>query len=138
MSRDGLRFNPPPDWPQPPEGWTPPAGWTPDPAWPDPPDGWNLWLPADAETEPRAPEESIVEASPPASSNAASEDESDAATSQRLAVLESENAALRAQLDDAVGSTEELIVLDDERVLQSVGIYRYPIVTYPFEQGRNH
>lgn len=42
-----MRFNAPPNWPQPPEGWTPPAGWQPDPAWgPAPPD-WQFWISAD-------------------------------------------------------------------------------------------
>ena len=42
----------------------------------------------------------------------------------RMALLEAENAALRAQLDAAV-SASDVVVLDDERVLQDVGIYRY-------------
>jgi hypothetical protein len=37
-----LRFNPPPNWPQPPAGWVPPAGWRPDPSWPALPFGWQL------------------------------------------------------------------------------------------------
>ena len=41
-----------------------------------------------------------------------------------MALLEAENAALRAQLD-AVASASDVVVLDDERVLQEVGIYRY-------------
>lgn len=40
----GLRFNPPPNWPQPPAGWTPPPGWQPDPAWGPAPVGWSLWI----------------------------------------------------------------------------------------------
>ena len=39
-----MRFNSPPNWPQPPEGWTPPSGWKPDPSWPKPPAGWPLWV----------------------------------------------------------------------------------------------
>jgi hypothetical protein len=42
----------------------------------------------------------------------------------RVALLEAENAALRAQLDDAT-SGGDTVVLDDERILQDVGIYRY-------------
>lgn len=42
-----MRFNPPPNWPQPPEGWTPPPGWQPDPSWPQPPWGWPLWVDED-------------------------------------------------------------------------------------------
>jgi hypothetical protein len=43
----------------------------------------------------------------------------------RLALLESENAALRAQLESDGDDPESVILLDDELVLQSVGIYRY-------------
>lgn len=39
-----MRYNPPPNWPQPPAGWTPPTGWQPDPSWSPPPPGWQLWL----------------------------------------------------------------------------------------------
>ncbi|EIC06388.1 helicase A859L containing protein [Microbacterium laevaniformans OR221] len=111
-----LSFNPPPGWPKPPVGWVPPAGWSPDPSWPDPPEGWQLWLPN---------EEDPVEASEPsthvdalaASSLQAPNDNA------RIAYLEAENAALRAKLE-AIG-TDEYVVLDDARVLQEVGIYRY-------------
>lgn len=39
-----MRFNPPPNWPQPPAGWQPPQGWKPDPAWGPAPEGWQLWV----------------------------------------------------------------------------------------------
>jgi len=42
-----MRFNPPPNWPQPPAGWSPPADWKPDPSWPQPPFGWALWIAED-------------------------------------------------------------------------------------------
>lgn len=118
----GLRFNPPPGWPQPPEGWTPPKGWTPDPAWPDPPPGWVLWLGDDADGPGDADVPLPVEADDPGSA-----DHEPAVgprgLAQRLALLEAENAALRERLE--AGGAAEVIVLDDERVLQEVGIYRY-------------
>jgi len=43
---------------------------------------------------------------------------------KRLQLLEAENAALREQLS-ATGSSGEVVDLDDERILQEVGIYRY-------------
>lgn len=43
---------------------------------------------------------------------------------QRIAILEAENDALRARLD-AASATSDVVVLDDERILQEVGIYRY-------------
>ncbi len=112
---EAPRFNPPPGWPKPPEGWVPPAGWTPDPSWPDPPPGWQLWLvgeEADLTTIPQ-----------PETSPAAPEPALD--LERELAVLRSENQALRAQRTSAADEFGELVVLDDERVLQSVGIYRY-------------
>ncbi len=39
-----MRFNPPPNWPQPPAGWTPPPDWEPDPTWGPAPEGWQFWL----------------------------------------------------------------------------------------------
>lgn len=39
-----MRFNPPPNWPEPPKGWAPPPGWQPDPAWGPAPEGWQLWV----------------------------------------------------------------------------------------------
>ena len=44
---------------------------------------------------------------------------------QRIALLEAENAALRARLESLGTDPDNVIVLDDERVLQDVGIYRY-------------
>jgi hypothetical protein len=107
-----LVFNPPPGWPKPPGGWVPPKGWSPDPSWPDPPEGWQLWV-ASGSTQsdtqqPHQPAENVgvaVAADPDAT----------------VARLEAENAALRVELDAA----NEFVVLDDERVLQEVGIYRY-------------
>lgn len=42
-----MKFNPPPNWPEPPAGWTPPPDWEPDPSWPQPPVGWQLWVDED-------------------------------------------------------------------------------------------
>lgn len=127
MTDDRLVFNPAPGWPKPPDGWAPPKGWSPDPAWPDPPPGWRLWLPADLSTD----EVSIQEGSDPARGSLPSPAGATIAgtslptdADRRVALLEAENAALRAQLD-ASSSATDVIVLDDERVLQDVGIYRY-------------
>jgi hypothetical protein len=127
-----LVFNPPPGWPQPPPGWVPPAGWTPDPAWPPTPEGWQLWVPAtDREDTASGPADKTAPPTPadrnppptvppPPNATGSSGDE----TAARLAILESENAALRAQLT-AADDEDTYVVLDDDRVLQQVGIYRY-------------
>ena len=125
--RSRLIFNPPPGWPKPPDGWTPPKGWAPDPSWPEPPPGWQLWIEegdgADGghfdggpDTRPRGPAQQPVN-----DSGAVTPTNVD----HRVALLEAENAALRARLELAGTDANEVVLLDDERVLQEVGIYRY-------------
>lgn len=109
-----VTFNPPPGWPTPPPGWRPPAGWTPDSAWPEPPAGWQLWLPDDA--APADEDHRPGDAEPTVPVSDSSED-------ARRAYLEAENAELRSQLTASAG--DQPIELDDARVLQAVGIYRY-------------
>lgn len=111
-----MRFNPPPEWPQPPAGWRPPVGWAPDPEWPAPPDGWRLWLPAVGESTDDATTSPIA-VSHPTEAGAV-------ADSVRVELLQAENALLRQQLSDLTQG-EPSIELDDARVLQEVGIYRY-------------
>lgn len=120
---DDLVFNPPPGWPAPPPGWKPPAGWTPDPSWPEPPSGWRLWLPG-GQPEP-APERSAV-ADEPAPTPAAASPRGgvEAELRARIAVLEAEINARRAR-SASVDGDDDYVILDDDRVLQSVGIYRY-------------
>lgn len=138
MSAGSPVFNPPPGWPKPPTGWIPPAGWTPDPSWPDPPAGWQLWVTAEVTAE--ASGESSVDQSTPARTRAeakaaatahdaheaGSDEQPDrlASSTGRIAYLEAENASLRAQIE-AAGSDDNYVELDDARVLQDVGIYRY-------------
>ena len=123
MTRKRPIFNPPPGWPKPPAGWVPPKGWTPDPAWPAPPPGWQLWINQEnssSDLRSGNPGESAVSpllpAEPPASARNAD---------ARIALLEAENAALRARLDTVDADADAVIELNDERVLQNVGIYRY-------------
>jgi len=122
-----LVFNPPPGWPKPPENWRPPSGWTPDPKWPEPPDGWQLWLPSDTEgTEQQVVDgERLVQSSTSVQSDEIAPEPMMGDTASHLALLKAENTALRARLDSRGEDIDELVVLDDERVLQSVGIYRY-------------
>ena len=114
-----LRFNPPPGWPQPPPGWVPPRGWTPDPNWPPPPAGWNLWLDdglaeSTQELQPVS-EESAV---PP------SLDESPV-NMDRISILEAENRELKRRIDAMLVSTGSEVVVNDDAILQEVGVYRY-------------
>ena len=115
-----MIFNPPPGWPKPPTGWRPPASWTPDPSWPPAPSGWALWIDPNEGREAEAP----AAAAPTTVNTPQTPDTvTDAGTSARIQELERENAALRQKL--AIGHTDDLVELDDARVLQSVGIYRF-------------
>ncbi len=117
------RFNPPPNWPTPPPGWQPPTDWRPDPNWPEPPYGWQLWI---AENGPAGQIESTTPptgygAPQPASIAETRGQENNAGADtlrQRVLELEAELASLRS-------FAEGVIDLDDARVLQEVGIYRY-------------
>ena len=121
---DDVRFNPPPGWPKPPKGWRPPAGWTPDPSWPDPPEGWLLWLARGVGTEPE-PVVS-VQLSPHEQPTGKAHDPTNSLSLEaRIALLEAENAALRTSLGARGNDADKVVELDDEKVLQSVGIYRY-------------
>jgi len=125
--RNRLIFNPPPGWPKPPSGWTPPKGWTPDPSWPEPPPGWQLWIAegdgADGGHPHGGPDARLLgRAQQPTRDPGAAPPTN---VDQRIAFLEAENAALRARLAVAGTDANDVVLLDDERVLQEVGIYRY-------------
>ena len=133
-----LVFNPPPGWPKPPKGWNPPKGWTPDPSWPEPPPGWQLWVS-------EAPEGRLPDGGPDASlpgpaprPTTGSEGVTRTNADQRIALLEAENTALRARLEAVGTDANETVQLDDERVLQDVGIYRYhhPLENAPAYKSR--
>lgn len=129
-----MRFNSPPGWPQPPAGWTPPPDWEPNPAWPPMPQGWRLWLhdeeaSADAasQTSDSASEQVPVQADtstpgephPEPGTPALDQSSGPTDTSALLRrIADLENALTRS------GGTE-LVELNDQQVLQDVGIYRY-------------
>lgn len=110
-----LRFNPPPGWPKPPAGWIPPKGWTPDPSWPPIPDGWKLWVASDAPTDPSRPVDAEPAKAPPTTPP----------PDGIVEALKSEIAALRAMLASGREDADSPVLLNDEQMLQRVGIYRY-------------
>lgn len=121
---NSLTFNPPPGWPKPPAGWKPPRGWTPDPSWPTPPPGWELWISDDPAAVDTVRGDMLKP--PPADQPANVETEVTAkSVDQRIAILETENAALRTRLESLGTDADNIVTLDDERVLQNVGMYRY-------------
>lgn len=123
--RGSLVFNPPPGWPKPPAGWVPPKGWQPDPAWPAPPLGWQLWIP-DGTPEVDNTLGAIFQiASVAQPSLVRSAADPTIGVDQRIDLLQAENAALRARLASLGMDPTSVVILDDERVLQEVGIYRY-------------
>lgn len=112
-----IRFNPPPGWPKPPVGWVPPKGWKPDPSWPPAPPGWQLWIDKEASQNPMPPSDAttlVTEPLPVVGD-----------TASQIALIQAENAALRARLEALKIKPQEVALLDDERVLQEVGLYRY-------------
>jgi hypothetical protein len=113
-----MRFNPPPNWPKPPAGWSPPPGWAPDSAWPSPPDGWHLWLPDEDTAAPEA-------AAPRTPAAAPAPVRAPAVPQPDTAGLLARIAELEAQLGTAGRDSPDVIELNDQRVLQDVGIYRY-------------
>lgn len=124
---DGFVFNPPPGWPPPPPGWTPPKGWKPDPSWPPVPPGWPLWIP-ESSTDP-VPSPAQDATAPPPEPPATMTAPQISSTDDELRTLRVTIADLQAQLllaqTRASSTCQGLVDLDDERVLQEVGIYRY-------------
>lgn len=140
-----ARYNVPPGWPAPPPGWTPPEGWQPDPSWPPAPPDWIFWVDDEADgagaSEPTAdalpPEDHPRPSTPPPreSAPAAAPPPTSVTDARVKQVRETDEESLRqrvadleAQLRKKAESTEQsngVIELDDERVLQEVGIYRY-------------
>ena len=136
---NGYVFNAPPGWKVPPGNWVPPDGWTPDPSWPPAPAGWVFWIaapqpvslpapppaPTVASTQPPDHNDGAAPAAQPEVSQLASDVEPELEPlRQRVADLEAE---LNRLLSERAASTpgSDIVDLDDERVLQEVGIYRY-------------
>ncbi|WP_308196795.1 DUF4041 domain-containing protein [Arthrobacter bambusae] len=128
MSPDRLRFNPAPGWPPARAGWTPPAGWRPPSSWPPPPTGWQLWIPDgedEAVDEPTGmPDPDCAELAQETTQAGALGSGGETSTG-RIEALEAENARLRRLLEDASAASEADVQLDDQKVLQEVGVYRY-------------
>ena len=130
MTDDDLVFNPAPGWPKPPANWKPPKGWTPDPSWPEPPPDWQLWVSAvssggeqgSTEAMDRTADTSAELDKITTDTETILPDKTDA--EKRVSFLEAEVARLRAQLQ-RFAATGDLVALNDEQVLQDVGIYRY-------------
>ena len=145
MTSGGRRLNPPPGWPPVPAGWQPPAGWTPPADWPPVPEGWSLWTDGGEPTtgatagvtvpDGPGPDLAVVGSDEPGQSDspplAATPEEAD--TASVATRLEEENTSLRRRLvlaeqearDAESAQPASTIELNDEQVLQEVGIYRY-------------
>lgn len=131
---DDIVFNPPPGWPTPPPGWKPPHGWSPDPEWPSPPEGWELWIRPEGTTAQDPEPDSISTAddeAPFPSVEATKDDEEETIGDWRpqAAPIADATVSSEEELSDLHAAIErarqELAELNDERVLQEVGIYRY-------------
>lgn len=135
----GLVFNPPPGLPAPPKGWRPPASWAPDPAWPPPPPGWQLWISEDQGASNESSDDAADAHVGTQSSEAIGQTGSETVGDQlpprpssppasvpdlqaELEALGAENLRLKQQLHSRAS---DLVELNDQEVLQDVGIYRY-------------
>ena len=121
------RFNPAPGWPKVPAEWKPPAGWTPPAEWGEAPPGWEVWI---TEEIPQQVESDVarVDATPPtpaAERSWLTPPPKVESFSQRLARLEAENVDLRQHVQQIQSAPGGVIQLDDQKVLQEVGVYRY-------------
>jgi Domain of unknown function (DUF4041)/Meiotically up-regulated gene 113 len=148
MTTRGHAFNAPPGWLMstggwvPPDGWNPPNGWTPNPSWPPAPAGWVFWIravsassavasqpalsrqPSGSPAQARARRASLAPANSQDSTALANDGETGCNELRaRIAELEGEVNLLRSTAARSVES--DVVDLDDERVLQEVGIYRY-------------
>lgn len=129
MSDESV-FNPPPGWPTPPPGWKPPHGWSPDPSWPPAPTGWELWI--HPEGTPVSDPEKLPSDTAMETVSSVADSSSDSkptvswqARSEVGAGSDSSESELAALQDAIAEARQELAELNDERVLQEVGIYRY-------------
>ncbi len=137
-------FNPPPNWPRPPDGWTPPSGWKPDPSWPPPPDGWKLWTTPDADTaaaptdlqdatdSPPGPAPLAPPPAAPRTSHTGNDQRDPEVLAEEVRRLQAEVESLR---EHAAQGGDDLVDLDDERILQEVGIYNYH---HPLEDAEQY
>lgn len=127
-----YKFNPPPGWPKPPDDWVPPKDWMPDPSWPSAPEGWELWL----LDEPASGTESTV--NPEVESNPNNAKQSESKLPDDLIpdiVLWDEKDEEASQVTEQIAEARDFIQLDDEIVLQEVGIYRYH---HPLENAEGY
>ena len=136
-----VKYNAPPDWPQPPAGWVPPQDWRPNPSWPPPPPGWQLWVDDSMETA-----ETAVVVRSKAAADEVTPERNEAVSVPvpvdtdgqvpillaRIAQLEKELATCRAA---AHTGGDALVELDDRHVLQDVGVYRYH---HPLENAASY
>ena len=129
-----MIFNPPPGWPKPPAGWKPPIGWTPDPSWPSPPEGWQLWISSE-ESAAETPLSSGSQADETREPDAGATDSVQTSSSALISFLEAENSLLKQRLAGLESNADTVVELDDSRILQEVGIYRYH---HPLEDAASY
>ncbi len=135
MTGAAWKFNTPPGWPVPPDGWQPPPGWRPDPSWPAAPADWNFWIqdtPPISNGTPAPASEFPASRDPEIDDVAMVQQKLDDCRSQlfqrerEIQSLQGEVASLEGQLRNVLRApASDVVDLDDERVLQEVGIYRY-------------
>lgn len=132
-------YQAPPGWLVPRHGWEPPDGWQPDPSWPAAPTGWQFWrLTTSVVQQPGA---ALPSPQPTAPGTSAVTDPTEQTSLwKELESITAQLAASRREIDtlkahEAQRRDDEparplpppvdVVDLDDQRVLQDVGIYMY-------------
>jgi uncharacterized protein DUF4041/Meiotically Up-regulated Gene 113 (MUG113) protein len=124
VEEKSYKFNPPPGWPTPPDGWVPPKGWKPPDEWSPLPEGWELWVSSEQEGKNSA--EVIPKDPSKVDEKRGGEAEADSHhLIGKLRRLEAENQLLKDLIKGRGDAEPDLIVLEDEAVLQEIGLYKY-------------
>lgn len=122
---EGKRFNPPPGWPPTPKNWVPPSGWEPPAEWPKPPSGWELWVEEEGASEGSGQTPGQEEAVDSTGVDLHEDVHKHSSQGAEVSRLLAEIGDLRRRLAQGNADGDESVELSDEKVLQSVGIYRY-------------
>lgn len=128
----GLRYNPPPGWDvKVGEDGSPVGEVNPDPAWPEPPEDWQFWVideaPGESQASSASPEHDRL---PPqsqqgVSSESPSSEVNEDEQAQQTDISTDGSTAQGSQKPPLRLTQDEVLVLDDQLLLQSHGIYDY-------------
>ena len=121
MTTDRLRFQTPPNWPQPPKSWVPSNGWKPDVRWGEAPKGWRFWVSDDGSQVSDEVAYSIERLDDIKAVQAT------AGTAQAMEPLRNSRSTIDQENEprSSNSGSSDLIDFDSQRELQALGIYEY-------------